>query len=141
MLESAAGGASYQVGKMMDQELHKRTSEYRELSQKLRSSKKVAGEEMSRKLMHRTLNKGMHPEYSENREHSQNSWKKQARADIGNIKVTVSTKDNQCSAVSSDFLEHSQNLLSNGEPEVDKGEVNVSFRDGDGQCLTTASEF
>ena len=83
----------------------------------------------------------MHLEHSESREHSQNSWKKQARADIGNVKVTVSAEDNKCSAVSSDFLEHSQNLLSSGEPEVDKGEANVSFSDHDGQCLTTASEF
>ena len=117
----------------MDPEPHNTTSEYRELSQKSLSSKKMAGKEMSRKLVHL--------EHSENREHSQNSWKKQAGVDIGNIKVTVSTKDNQCSAGSSDFLEHSQNSLSNGEPKVDKGEVNVSFSDHDGQCLAMASEF
>ena len=51
------------------------------------------------------------------------------------------TRDNQCSAGSSDFLEHSQNLPSNGEPKVDRGEVNVLFSDCDGQCLATASEF
>ena len=125
LLESAAGGASDQVNqqrsvrKTMDPELHNRTSEYRELSQKSRSNKKVAGEETARKLVHRTLSKGTHPEHSENREHSQNSRKKQAGADIGNVKVTVSTKDNQCSAGSSDFLEHSQNSLSNGEPKLD----------------------
>ena len=55
--------------------------------------------------------------------------------------MTVSTEDNKCSAVSSDFLEHSQNSLSSGEPEVDKGEANMSFSDHDGQCLATASEF
>ena len=106
----------------MDPELHNRTSEYRELSQKLQSSKKVADEEMSRKLVHRTLNKDTHPEHSENREHSQNSRKKQAGVNIAKVKVTVSTEDNKCSAESSDFLEHSQNSLSNGEPKVDKGE-------------------
>ena len=58
---------------------------------------------------------------------------------MGNIKVTVSTEDNKCSAVSSDFLEHSQNLLSSGEPKVDKGGANVSFSDSDGQCLVMAS--
>ena len=78
---------------------------------------------------------------SENREHSQNSWKKQAGVDIGNVNVTVSNRGNQCSAGSSDFQEHSQNSLSNGEPKVDKGEVNVSFSDGDSQCLAMASEF
>ena len=55
--------------------------------------------------------------------------------------MTVSTEDNKCSAVSSDFLEHSQNSLSSGEPEVDKGETNMSFSDHDGQCLVTASKF
>ena len=70
----------------------------------------------TRKLVHQTLNKGTHPGHSENREHSQNSRKKQAGVDIGNINVTVSTQDNQCSAGSSDFLEHSQNSLSTGEP-------------------------
>ena len=77
----------------------------------------------------------------ENREHSQNSREKQAGADIGNVKVTVSTEDNKCSAVSSDFLEHSQNSLSSGGPEVEKEEANVSFSNRDGQCSATASEF
>ena len=129
------------VGKTIDPELQNRTSEYRELSQKSRSSKKVAGEESARKLVHQTLSKGTHPEHSKNRKNSQNSWKKEAGADIGNVKVTVSAEDNKCSAVSSDFLEHSQNSLSSGEPEVDKGEANVSFSDCDSQCLATASKF
>ena len=115
-LESVAGGASDQVnqqrsvGKTMDPELHNITSEYRELSQKSWSSKKVAGEETSSKLVHQMLNKVTHLEHSENQEHSQNSRKKQAGVDMGNVNVTVSTKDNQCPAVSSDFLEHSQKL-------------------------------
>ena len=50
-------------------------------------------------------------------------------------------KINKCSAVSSDFLEDSQNSLSSGEREVDKGEANVSFSDHDSQCLAMASEF
>ena len=45
------------------------------------------------------------------------------------------------SAVSSDFLEDSQNSLSSGECEMDKGEANVSFGDRDDQCLVTANEF
>ena len=55
--------------------------------------------------------------------------------------MTVSIRDNQCSAGVSDFLEHSQNSLSNGEPKVDTGDVNTSFLVPDGQCLTTAGEF
>ena len=123
-LESAASGASDQVNqqrsmeKMIDPEPHNRISEYRELSQKLRSSKKVAGEETSRKLVHQTLNKGTDPEHSKNREHSQNSWKKQAGVDRGNVNI-----------------EHSQNSLLNGEPKVDKGEVNVLFSDCDSQRI------
>ena len=61
--------------------------------------------------------------------------------DIGNVNVTVSIRDNQCSAGVSDFLEHSQNSLSNGEPKVDTGEVNVSLGAHDSQCLTAACEF
>ena len=87
------------------------------------------------------LDKDTHLGNSESREHSQNLRKKQAGADMGNVKVTVSAEDNKCSAVSSNFLEHSQNLLSSGEPEVHKREANVSFSDCDGQCLVTASEF
>ena len=95
-LESAAGEAQEQaseqrsVKKTMDLELHNRTSEYREHSQKSRSSEKPTGEETSRKTVHRTLNKGTYPGHSENREHSRNSRKKQAGVDIGNANVTVS---------------------------------------------------
>ena len=68
--------------------------------------------------------------------------KKQAEEDKGNIKVTASAEDNKCPAVSSDFLEHSQNSLSSGEPELDsKGKANVSSSERDSQCLVTASEF
>ena len=83
----------------------------------------------------------MHPEHSESREHSQNSRKKQAGEDTGNLKVTISAEDNEHSAVSSDFLEDSQNSLSSGEREVKKGEAKVSFSDPDGQCLAKASKF
>ena len=146
-LESAAGEAQEQaseqrsVKKTMDLEEHNRTSEYREHSQKLRSSEKATDEETSRQMVNRMLNKGTHPEDSEYREHSRNLRKKQAGVDIGNVNMTVSIQDNQCSAGVSDFLEHSQNSLLNGEPKVDTGEVNVSFSARDGQCLATASEF
>ena len=96
LLESAAGEAQEQaseqrsVKKTMDLQLHNRTSEYREHSQKSQSSEKVTDDETSRKIAHQTLDRGAHPGDSDNQEHSQNSWKKQARVDIGNIDVTVS---------------------------------------------------
>ena len=60
---------------------------------------------------------------------------------IGNIKVTVSTEDNQSSTGVSDFLEHSQDSLSSDEPKVNTGEVNVSLSVCDGQCLAMTSKF
>ena len=142
-LESVAGEVPQQASKQrsmekaMDPEVHKRTSEYREHSQKSRSS----DEETSTKMVHQTFDRDAHQGNSENQEHSQNSWKKQAELDIGNIKVTVSAEDSKCPAVNSDLLEHSQNSLSSGEPELDKGEANVSSSDHDSQCLAMASEF
>ena len=145
LLESVAGEVADQMnqygnmGKTIGPKLLKGTSEYRELSQKSRSSENV--EEMLRKLIHRTFSRDTHLEHSESQEHSQNSWKKQVGAETGNVKVTVSAEDNKCSTVSSDFLEDSQNSLSSGECEVKKGEANMSFSDRDGQCLAMASEF
>ena len=71
-LEGAAGESLEQaseqrsVKKTMDLELHNRTSEYREHSQKLRNIEKATGEETSRKTVHRLLNKDTHPGHSEN---------------------------------------------------------------------------
>ena len=146
-LESAAGEVPKQtseqrsVKKMVDPELHKRTCKYREHSEKSWSSKKTTDEETSRKIVHQTLDKGAHPEDSENREHSQNSLKEQNGVDLGKAYMTISIQDNQCSAGVSNFLEHSKNSLSNGELKVDTGEVNVSFCACDSQCLTAASKF
>ena len=147
LLESVAGEAPQQASeqrsmeKAMDPEVHKRTSEYREHSRNLRSSEKVTDEETSRKTVHQMFERDPHLGNSENREHSQNSREKQAGADIGNIKVTVSTKDNQSSTGVSDFLEHSQNSLLSDEPKVNTGEVNVSLSFRDGQCLAMTSKF
>ena len=72
LLESAAGEAQEQaseqrsVKQMIDQELHNRTSEYREHSQKSRSSEKATDEETSRKIAHQMLDRGAHPGDSEN---------------------------------------------------------------------------
>ena len=96
LLESAAGEASDRVSeqrsveKMMDLELHNKTSEYREHSQKSRNSEKTTDEETSGKVVHRTLDRGTHLGDSENQEHSQNSRIKQARVDVGNVNVPVS---------------------------------------------------
>ena len=121
--------------------MHKKTSEYREHSGNSRRSEKATDEETSRKNVHQTAGRDAHPGNSESREHSQNSQIKQVGAEIGNVQVTVSAKDDKSSAVSSDFLKDSQNSLSRGEREMDKGEANVSFGDRDSQCLVTASEF
>ena len=61
--------------------------------------------------------------------------------EIGHVNVTVSVRENQCSAGDSDFSKHSQNLLSKGEPKVDPGEANVSFNTRDGQCWPAASKL
>ena len=156
LLESAAGEAPEQaseqrsVKKAMDLELHNRTSDYRERSQKSRSSEKATDEEMSRTIVHRTLDKGTHPEDSENREHSRNSWKKQAGVDIGNVNVTVSIRDNQCSAGVSDFLEHSQNspaaskfreVSSNSWVESECSQGTHHNQSAKSVCISEPSEF
>ena len=147
LLQSEAGEAPQQASeqrsweKAMDPEVHKRTSEYREHSQNLRSSKKVTDEETSRKTVHQTFERDMHLGNSENQEHSQNSWEKQAGVDIAKVKVTVSTKDNQSSTGVSDFQEHSQNSLLSDEPKVNTGEVNVLLSVCDGQCLAITSKL
>ena len=146
-LESAADEAQEQTSEQgsaketMDIELQNRTSEYREHSQKLRSNEKTTDEETSRNIVHRTLDRCVYPGDSKYREHSQKSREKQTGVDIGNVNVTVSIRDNQCSVGVSDFLEHSQNSLSNGEQKMDTEEVNVSFAVPNSQCLTAASKF
>ena len=59
----------------------------------------------------------MHLQHSECREHSQNSWIKQATG----VEMTVSTEDAKNTAASSDFLKHSQNSLSKGGINADPG--------------------
>ena len=125
----------------MNPELHSKTSEYREHSQKSRSSGKATDEETSRNIVHQTLDRRVHSGDNENREHSQNSRVKQAMEEIGRENVTVGVRENQCSAGDSDFPKHSQNSLSKGEPKVDPGEANVSFNTRDGQCWPAACEL
>ena len=92
---------------------------------------------MPGKLAKQTFNRDMHLQHSECREHSQNSWIKQA---VG-VAVTVSAEYTKCSAASSDFPEDSQNSLPSSERETDNGEANVSFGDHDGHCSVVVSEF
>ena len=101
----------------------------------------MTDEQTSTIIVQRTLDRCVHPVDSENREHSQNSRGKQAVVDKGNVNMTVSVRNNQCSAGDSDFLEHSQNSLLNGEPKVDTGEVNMWFSAHDSQCLAADSKF
>ena len=73
-LESAAGEAQEQVSeqrsvqKTMDSELHSRTSEYREHSEKSQSSEKATDEQTSTNIVQRMLDRCVHPGDSENRE-------------------------------------------------------------------------
>ena len=142
-MESAVGEAQEQVSeqrsiqKTVDPEARNRTSKYREHSQKSRRSDK----ETSTIIVHQMLDRDPQQGNSDFREHSQNSRIKQVGAKIGNVKVTVNVDNDKNSAVSSDFLEDSQNSLSSGECEMDKGEANVSFGDCDDQCLVTANEL
>ena len=79
----------------------------------------------------------MHLQHSECREHSQNS---RIQETIG-VAVTVSAEDTKCSALGSDFPEHSQNSLSTSERETDSEEANVSLGDRNGPCSMVISEF
>ena len=87
------------------------------------------------------LDRCLHQGDSENREHSQNPHKKQVVEDMGDVNMTFSIQESQCSGRDIDFPKHSQNSLLNGKPKVGTEETNVSFSDRDGQCLATASEF
>ena len=141
LLENAAGEAlelvSEQKGitQTLDSELPSNTSEYREHSKELRNSTKLIDVETARKLVKRTISGIKHPQHSECREHSQNSWIKQPGL------IEEEEEDTGPTAADSDFSKHSQNSLLKGEPKVDPGEVKVTFGDRDGQSLVTVSEF
>ena len=121
----------------LNSKMHSNASEYREHSQKSRGSGKQTDVETPGKFVKRTLIREMHLQHSECREHSQNSWIKQAAG----VEMTVSTEDAKNTAAGSYFSKHSQNSLSKGEKNVDRGEVKATFGDPDGQCLRKVSEF
>ena len=141
--ESVAGEAQVRLRdqrsleKALDSELHSNTSEYREHSQKSQDNGKPTDKDSVATRVKRTFSRDMHLQHSECREHSQNSRIKQA---VG-VALTVSAEDTKCSAVGSDFPEHSQNSLSRRERETDNEEANVSFGDRDGLCSVVISEF
>ena len=143
LLESVAGEAQVRLRdqrsleRVWDSELHSNPSEYREHSQKSQDNGKPTDKESAANMVKRTFSRDMHLQHSECREHSQNSRIKQA---VG-VAVTVSAEDTKCSAVSSDFPEHSQNSLSRSERETDNEEANVSLGDRDGLCSVVISEF
>ena len=88
----------------MDLELHNGTSKYREHSQKLWNSEKMAAEETSGKIVAQTLNKGTHPGDSKNQEHSQNSLlKTEPKVDTGDVNMLFSVHNGQCLTAASDF--------------------------------------
>ena len=72
LLESTAGETPQQVSeqgsveKTKDPELHNRTSEYREHSQNLRNSERMSDGEMLGEVVHRVLERGVHPGDSKN---------------------------------------------------------------------------
>ena len=143
MLEKAAGETlelvsdQKSVKEILDSELANNTSEYREHSQESRNSRKPTDVEMTRKLVKWTLSRHTHPQHSECREHSQNSWIKQP----GLVEAAASVEDAEPTTASSDFSKQSQNSPLKSEPKVDPGEVKVTFGDRDGQCLVPVSKF
>ena len=142
-LESAAGEAlereseQRSVRQALNSKLHSNASECGEHSQKSRDVGKPTGVEMPMKPTKGTLFREMHLHNSECREHSQNLRITQPAG----VKMIVSANDARTTAASSDFSKHSQNSLSNGEPNTDPGEVKMTFGDPDGRCLRTVSEF
>ena len=144
LLESAAGEAQEQVSeqrsmkKTMDPELHSRTSEYREHSQKSRRSEKVIDEGTSRKIVHRTWDKGAHPGDSDFLEHSQNSLSNgEPKVDTGEVNVSFTASDGQCSAATSEFREVSSNSWV--ESECSQGTHHK--QSAKSVCISETSEF
>ena len=84
----------------------------------------------------------LHNRTNEYREHSQNSRSSEKATDKETSrKIVHQTLNKGAHPGHSENREHSQNSLSNGEPKVDKGEVNMLFSASDGQCLVAASKF
>ena len=111
-----------------------RKSDFREHS---RNSLESVADNKSAETKRRTFSRDMHLQHSECREHSQNS---RIQETVG-VAVIVSSEDTKCSAVDSDFPEHSQNSLSTSYRETESEEANVSLGDRNGPCSMMISEF
>ena len=116
LLKSAAGEAQEQISeqrsvqKMMDPKLHSGTSEYREHSQKSRSSERATDKEMSGNIVHRTMDRHVHPGDSDFSEHSQNSLPNgEPKVGTEEANVSFSDHDGQCLLMASEFRELSPN--------------------------------
>ena len=122
----------------MDPELHSRTSEYREHSQKSRGSEKVIDKKTSRKIVDRTWDKGAHPGDSDFLEHSQNSLLDcELKVDTGEVNVPFTASDGQCSVPTSKFREVSSN--SRVESECSQGTHHK--QSAKSVCISEPSEF
>ena len=111
-----------------------RKSNFREHS---RNSLESVADNKSAETKRRTFSRDIHLQHSECREHSQNS---RIQETVG-VAVTVSSEDTKCSAVDSDFPEHSQNSLSTSYRETESEEANVPLGDRNGPCSMVISEF
>ena len=119
-------------------------SDSREQSRNLLES--VAGGASDRMNQHRSVEKMIGPKLlkgtSEYRELSQKSWSSEKDTDEETSRKLVHRMLSKCMHLEhSESREHSQNSLSSGEPELDKGEANMSSSDCDGQCLAMVNEF
>ena len=144
LLESAAGEALHQANeqrskeKTMDPELHSRTSEYREHSQKSRRSERVIDKERSRNMVHRTLDRRVHPGDSKNREHSQNSLPNgELKVDTGKLNVSFGVPNSQCWTVASEFRE----VSSNSWVETEYSQGTHQEQSAKSVCISKPSEF
>ena len=140
LLESVAGEAPQQASeqrsmeKVMDPEVHKRTSEYREHSRNLRSSEKATDEETSTKTVHQMLNRETPPGHSENQEHSRNSLKEQVFG-VDNVLFTAS--NGQCLTETSEFRE----VSSNSRGETGCSQFTHHKQNAKVVCISEPSEY
>ena len=144
LLESIAGEAQQQTSeqrgmeKVMDPEVHKRTSEYREHSQNSWSSEKATDEETSRKTVHQMFERDVHLGKSENQEHFQNSLPNdEPKANTGEANVSLSAHDGQCLAASSKLRE----VSSNSQVERECSQGTHHKQSAKNVCISEPSNF
>ena len=95
-------------------------------------------EETSRKIVHRTLDKGAHPGDSDFLEHSQNSLPNgKPKVDTGEINLSFSARDGQCLAAASEFRE----VSSNSQVENECSQGTHHKQSAKSVCISEPSEF